>query len=330
MQRDEIADISRGIGILLVIAGHVPFYAFQENLIYFFHMPLFFFLSGITRNKQAWQYSFRSGSYLIANYIIYGLFFSIIGWLYFEENLFKNLQRMASFMPSQIWEITGFGVYWFILALAILKLCCASKFIYKSWPIGLLLFLMMPFLEEGLGSSRGFIIIGPALLGLFFYQTGRFYEPVLMFIRQKKWIAILASSILYFGLASYSIVALGGWQQKLVNLAHLQIFNPFVVVLLSLSGILLVLASSFLFTSVSTFRNVLSFYGRYSFILFTTHLFFIQILNTVLPQFWWEQHIMLTRVLVLVLTLIACTLLALIADKLPKRKTTLKKLLLMQ
>ena len=38
-------DAARGYGILLVIFAHVD-YSYLRNIIYTFHMPLFFFLSG--------------------------------------------------------------------------------------------------------------------------------------------------------------------------------------------------------------------------------------------------------------------------------------------
>lgn len=45
MERDLSIDIMKGIGICAVIAGHT-FLNTIHNLIYSFHMPLFFILSG--------------------------------------------------------------------------------------------------------------------------------------------------------------------------------------------------------------------------------------------------------------------------------------------
>jgi fucose 4-O-acetylase-like acetyltransferase len=41
-------DIAKGIGIFLVIVGHSHCPPFLQTIIYSFHMPLFFFLSGYT------------------------------------------------------------------------------------------------------------------------------------------------------------------------------------------------------------------------------------------------------------------------------------------
>lgn len=44
--RIEEVDISKGIGMVLVITGHLCVGAPLRNFIYSFHMPLFFVLSG--------------------------------------------------------------------------------------------------------------------------------------------------------------------------------------------------------------------------------------------------------------------------------------------
>lgn len=48
--RIEEVDISKGIGMVLVITGHLCVSASLRNFIYSFHMPLFFILSGIVYN----------------------------------------------------------------------------------------------------------------------------------------------------------------------------------------------------------------------------------------------------------------------------------------
>lgn len=43
--RNNIIDIAKGIGIILVVAGHSM--EWPKNFIYLFHMPLFFFYQDI-------------------------------------------------------------------------------------------------------------------------------------------------------------------------------------------------------------------------------------------------------------------------------------------
>jgi len=55
MKRDLTIDIARGIGMILVVAGHSRvnelFGGFAERWIYSFHMPLFFLLAGYCFNE---------------------------------------------------------------------------------------------------------------------------------------------------------------------------------------------------------------------------------------------------------------------------------------
>ena len=56
--RIEWIDIAKGFGILLVILGHTIAYDCSHivyNSIYSFHMPLFFFLSGVMSKKENTQ-----------------------------------------------------------------------------------------------------------------------------------------------------------------------------------------------------------------------------------------------------------------------------------
>ena len=49
-QRDETIDIAKAIGIIAVVLGHTEFT--YSNFLYQFHLPLFFFLSGMVWNER--------------------------------------------------------------------------------------------------------------------------------------------------------------------------------------------------------------------------------------------------------------------------------------
>lgn len=55
-QRMAWLDMAKGIGLLLVILGHVQFRPEQLNVwLCSFHMPLFFFLAGLTYNAEKYS-----------------------------------------------------------------------------------------------------------------------------------------------------------------------------------------------------------------------------------------------------------------------------------
>lgn len=78
-QRIEYIDIAKGIGIILIVLGHVLKNGFLRQYSYSFHVPLFFFLSGLT-------YKFKNDKKIkkkiIRIYIPY-IVFSIISILVF-------------------------------------------------------------------------------------------------------------------------------------------------------------------------------------------------------------------------------------------------------
>lgn len=126
--RVDYIDASKGIGIILVVVGHivygnrydVSFAEFLTNCIFSFHMPLFFVLSGvcIKSNKALNKETLiaKSKSLLIPYCewtIIYSLLFCIIclykkSWAYFDST-------------QQIHAITlcGLSPLWFLFALYI-------------------------------------------------------------------------------------------------------------------------------------------------------------------------------------------------------------------
>ena len=56
--REPVFDVMKGIGIILMLVGHVPSTDWLYHFIYSFHMPLFMFASGfiynMTKNDDAY------------------------------------------------------------------------------------------------------------------------------------------------------------------------------------------------------------------------------------------------------------------------------------
>lgn len=87
MQRNTQIDVLRGLGILFVVIGHNWIvlkdkdYAFQ--VIYAFHMPLFFYISGIflSGNENLFSAVKRRSSSLLKPYLSVCVFVSFLYWL---------------------------------------------------------------------------------------------------------------------------------------------------------------------------------------------------------------------------------------------------------
>lgn len=79
-------DWSKSIAIFLVIWGHVPMQSETHTIIYSFHMPLFFLISGYLYNPKGTikEELYKDLKTLLLPYFIYQFIFTRIGLL---ENL---------------------------------------------------------------------------------------------------------------------------------------------------------------------------------------------------------------------------------------------------
>ncbi len=115
-KRIEYIDIARGIGILLVVMGHNDFAAispFGYKLIYSFHMPLFFFLSGYFLNTAVgfWEFFKKRFNSLLKPYfftifLIYfiSISFGKVGFQTAITRIIKSLYGAGHYLDwVQLW-----------------------------------------------------------------------------------------------------------------------------------------------------------------------------------------------------------------------------------
>ncbi len=123
--RIKCIDIAKGIGILLVIIGHVLPGTYLAKVIYSFHMPLFFFLSGVCYNRT--KFSF----YELVRVRLRTLFFPLL--------LFSCLVHLVDiFILSEEFSMDDFfpNSLWFVFILLLTELL--GYFLVKLPPLLLL------------------------------------------------------------------------------------------------------------------------------------------------------------------------------------------------
>lgn len=118
-QRERWLDISKGIGIILVVMGHSGHPI--SHYLFWFHMPLFFVISGylhkplnsISAFPRFIQKKFKQ---LIVPYICFGAFINIF-YLFAEQDINSMLFNFLKIIyGGQV--LTGyFGVFWFVTCL---------------------------------------------------------------------------------------------------------------------------------------------------------------------------------------------------------------------
>lgn len=109
MDRNPLLDIVKGIGILLVVYGHSKI-EFGHYMIYMFHMPLFFLVSGyLHKEREIKSLLLVKTRSLIKSYIVFFIICTMIDYL---------LQGSSMIHEIDIFNPNGCaGPLWFLLAL---------------------------------------------------------------------------------------------------------------------------------------------------------------------------------------------------------------------
>ncbi len=120
LQRIKWVDLLRGLGIILVILGHINNCPdLLQRWIYSFHMPLFFFVGGIVYKKRGIREDIRRRFVsLMFPYFIYGMisqfYFGIIGVLGGEKGEAWNWSIYTNLLYGQYDKIAYNKVLWFL------------------------------------------------------------------------------------------------------------------------------------------------------------------------------------------------------------------------
>lgn len=204
-------DIAKGIGIILVVVGHTTTYLGFEKVIYQFHMPLFFILSGFFFKdkyvKQPLVFLLSRLKRLYIPYVLNGLrlfiVFLVISYLVRENTGFSILGGLyySLLIILGIGSAPLAGTIWFLRALFFVSFI----FIFLKWIISkincnhnIILFI----------SVLGFLIIGyktqlpyrvsSSFVALFFYYIGYLYASNMEYVKMNLLFFIIALVVLIY------------------------------------------------------------------------------------------------------------------------------------
>ena len=162
MKREEWVDTLKGIGILLVIVGHTnsPFF----KLIYGFHMPLFFMISGFLYNEKSKKNGLINSikkdakRYLYPYFILSGLNL-IISFLF---EILKNGVSVSLFNMTGKWI---FGILWSYGNAAYLPNCTPLWFFVGLFFARILLYLILKLRSNmyRISACVGFVVVDYSL-----------------------------------------------------------------------------------------------------------------------------------------------------------------------
>ncbi len=198
--RLDFLDVSKGIGMCFVIFAHVCYKAELLVLIYSFHMPLFFILSGMLFNKDRHDhfgmFFLRRVKSLLLPYLVYSL--SALLYVFVSERMFPELFNISRgkylLYIQQIFLAQGSShvlntPLWFVpclFAVEILYYFLAKLDIKIRSPLVAALVCLGWFLESGLlavDNSKILWTLDSGLYALGFYAFGNCVFPIV-----QKWV----------------------------------------------------------------------------------------------------------------------------------------------
>lgn len=179
-ERIRWVDMARGYGILLVILGHLSIGDDLHLWIYSFHMPLFFFLSGVLFRADGGIFAFirKKARNLLIPYLFLGLL--LVFWGVLMQTIKSGfrlnymLGELANFAIQRLWTSA-----WFLPCLFLTE--TAYMLLFKAIKNKKVLALLMCFIIIGAHCYYRYVgVILPwnldrAIAALPFYAAGHFF-----------------------------------------------------------------------------------------------------------------------------------------------------------
>lgn len=284
--RIKSLDVAKGIGMLFVVFAHVNYTPTLLTLIYGFHMPLFFILSGILFNKE--KYDTFSAFFknrlktLVCPYVLFYLVTLIYSFAlsaldkgfsiklvnryisYFLQ-MFLAYGGSSNMVSAPLWFITSLlaieFIYYYISKLGkLLNLAICIALSTLGW---LLASNLLPFNGDFLPWN-----LDSALFALLFYALGNLFSQNIKSIIAKVSVAPKKTILCFLSmiLSSAAYVPLTLYNGK-ISLGSKIFGNGFVLYLTGILGTIFILSLSVLLSN-SRFLNYL---GKNSFTLMASH-----------------------------------------------------------
>lgn len=275
-KRDETLDIAKGFCIIFMVIGHC--YS-KENLIliliYGFHMPMFFVVSGLIyakKIKENRNYTFdycRNIMRLGKAYLLYSVAFSVFLGA-FRPNDFFEIQINNTI---NIIKLRGVSVLWYLPCI-----CLVESIFFATKKLGdnvskkiCLLMYLIPFLFP----SDGIILpLERCFIGLGFFSLGFYFLGGVMDFQSGK------KKKISWGLL-FVIYILFSIKNDMVSLVKLQFGNPLLYTITSVIGCILMLeVSVWLAQNASQkLKNVIILLGQNTLFILGTHMFLVEIVR---------------------------------------------------
>lgn len=291
--------IAKAIGIILMVIGHSGCPQFVNNLIYLFHMPLFFFCSGIfftemTTNESVFLYLKKKFRGLYVPFVKWSILFLLLHNLLLGVGIYNHsygyeggasyykVYEMSQRLFLILFTMHGYedllGGFWFIRALFISSLLIAFvSIVLKTKPrykyeLECLLFLVMTILIRRIVPDPEYWRdISMGALGAMFYMAGFLLKQYDSVWKNKKGAVICCIPLLFSLYHFKDGVAMGCGYNKVL------LFS-----ISAISGSMLILYISKLIEDIDTMpliKNSLYYIGNHTLDILALHFLSFKIVS---------------------------------------------------
>ena len=211
-------DAAKGLGIALIVWGHI--YSITEPTtlqvyVYAFHVPLFFFISGLTFDPTRNSFSElirNKARTLLRPYLVYaflGFLFYLAGYLFAQHMRLKIAQFDYGLLPPLVGILYGSlgdghlvnTPVWFVVALfctLMLGQAINQPALPRIWRVGVALII------GAMGYVLGDLVklpfsLGPAMLGLVFFQAAVELKTWVFGLKSRMntlWVVLISSLVI--------------------------------------------------------------------------------------------------------------------------------------
>ena len=328
--RIEFIDIIKGLAIILVVIGHtspnkteiLPY----KSLIYAFHMPLFFILSGIFVATCRENYSLQTlKDFLHKNFIALIVPFIIWGTIYMNFS-FSNLIYLCFGSWISFAHIHTLTSLWFIVVLFVARIylelfyMLINKLKLKieysiciAIPLFFTLGFCLPHYNDITTQNGNFLSYDIAFVAAGFMLIGSLLKPCIKKITELKNIYLIMLMI-FSGLLFICGFSLTDYTHEFMLMANATYTNIPAFLFCSLTGSFCLIFAGILIYKIPVKKRLLNFLGQNTLGIFLVHRYIVVAFLTFL-----QTHTTLSRlsinIIITITALIISSLLVILINK---------------
>ena len=296
-ERTEYIDISKGIGIILMVMGHsLNMNSKLRTFIYLFHMPLFFLISGYVIKKDNFynikQFVLKKLKSLYLPFLKYTIIFVILHNIFIYFNIYENYGNTArydiidfarSILDCFLFRRHGeplLGTFWFLktLFLAEVMFILIGNLINRLTNCDLNIFMgficfILFFIGMVLSIKKItiFLNLERVFVSIFFIYLGYIYKIIEKNIKYKVDIFLIFIAILLIETL----------KNNKVDMISNEFSNPILFLLDSIIGIYCVFYIAKTINKKYKYKKVIIYIGKNTIIILALHLLAFKIVNFV-------------------------------------------------